>query len=123
MPASVETLTKTHEFLRTNASTFVTLIWSFGPTAAASVRSAVNSASRPNSVPVARAPRSKRRRSICAGGMMDQPYPGRFYTIALDGNVEWFRPAGSYQCLDFANGSKVRHGALPFMNPYWPIRL
>src|SRR5471030_3176926 len=92
MPASVETFTKTHEFLRTNDLTFVTLIWSFGPTAAASVRSAVNSASRPNNVPVDRAPRSKRRRSICAGGMMDQPFPGRFYTIALRAHTPLFRP-------------------------------
>ena len=44
-----EILTNTQEFFRTNVSILVTLMLSFGPTAAASVRSAVNIASRPNS--------------------------------------------------------------------------
>ena len=44
MPASVEILTKTQEFLRTNVSIFVTLILSFGPTGAALVRFAANGA-------------------------------------------------------------------------------
>ena len=65
MPASVEILTKTHEFLSTKVSTLVTLMLSFGPTAAALVRSAVNSASRPNSVPVARRLAKQERRSSC----------------------------------------------------------
>ena len=47
MPASVEIFTKTQEFLRTKDSILVTLMASFGPTAAASVRGAVNMASDP----------------------------------------------------------------------------
>ena len=43
MPASVEILTKTHEFFRTNVSILVTLTLSFGPDGAASVRLGVNS--------------------------------------------------------------------------------
>jgi hypothetical protein len=47
-PASVEILTNTQEFFRTKDSILVTLMLSFGPTAAALLRSHVNMASRPN---------------------------------------------------------------------------
>ena len=62
MPASVEILTNTQEFFRTKVSILVTLMLSFGPTAAASVRSAVKTESRPNSPAAPARLRSNERR-------------------------------------------------------------
>src|ERR1041384_280875 len=64
IPASVEIFTNTQEFFRTKDSTLVTLTLSFGPTAAALVRSTVNSRSRVNRAPDASAPLIIERRSI-----------------------------------------------------------
>ena len=62
MPASVETLTKTQEFVSTKVSILVTLIVSFGPTVAALVRGLLNTASRPQKVPPPATRRSQWRR-------------------------------------------------------------
>src|SRR5688572_17202848 len=66
MPASVEILTKTQEFVRTKVSILVTLILSLGPTWAAVVGWTVNRASRLYSAPAPRTLPTQERRSMFA---------------------------------------------------------